>query len=884
MSSCCSCSTNPTRASDASCEAPMERAGDWMRLVFAALVAAQSMIFGLAVSISPPEGTARLVLHWTLAASAVVVFLLVGGPVVRAAWAGLRARRVVMEQLFLAGILGAFFASLQCTLTGVGDVYYEVVAILLAIYTFGQLLGEQRRQAALSAAQELGAEFAHCERLRPGGGLEEVPVEAIAVGDVVRVAAGAGIPVDGVVQTGVAFVRESALTGEAFPVVKRAGDTVWAGSYCVDQGLEIRAQSAGRGRTLDGLLNAVRQAQAGRSRLQREADRLVAWFLPIVMVVAGLTFAGWTWASGWQVGLFHALAVLVVACPCSMGLATPIGIWATLGALVRRGLVVRDSELVEALGRADTVVFDKTGTLGEERLELVDFVAWPEESREEILRRVAVVEGGSNHPIARSFRQAKAAGEEFCASMEVLPGIGLAGVVDGVRVAVGNAGLWSGARETPSEVGRLRSLLREGTEGSHEVWVRQDGRVVGLGVLREKLRDSARPALVALQEAGLRVVVMTGDRAEAAARHGFEECWAGLSATEKAEKVRSLQAEGRRVLFVGDGVNDAPAMAEATGAIAIGQASALARETAPGTLVHEDLQVLPYAVERCRATLRAIRRNLGFAAIYNVVGIALAAAGVIHPVVAALLMLGSSLTVTWRALRETQEEKILPQRSPSRPKKAISPAAGLVALPKWAVWALAAAILVQGPVVAYLGGFRGTTALGFVLLFASAGLLVAAWGRVRVWTRPAAMATSMFGLGGLLMLVGWWMDAGFAAVVRDGVCLCGCASSGMGWGLFLQPNWMLAGMVVASLPTVRLEPVTGTSQRWICWAAGLAGMIFGMEISALLMALVPVTEAAAGLHFFATYGVMVLGMTWGMFAACQMWLRWQEKKRSTEND
>lgn len=855
----------------------MERAGDWMRLVFAGLVAAQSMIFGLAVSISPPEGTARLVLHWTLAASAVVVFALVGGPVVRAAWAGLRARRVVMEQLFLAGILGAFFASLHCTLTGVGDVYYEVVAILLAIYTFGQLLGEQRRRAALSAAQELGAEFARCERV-VAGGTEEVAVEEIVPGDLVRVVAGGGIPVDGVVRSGVAFVRESALTGEAFPVVKRAGDAVWAGSYCVDQGLEITARSAGRGRTLDALLRAVRRAQEGKSRLQREADRLVAWFLPVVMVVAVLTFAGWTWAAGWQVGLFHALAVLVVACPCSMGLATPIGIWATLGALVRRGLVVRDSELIEALGRADTVVFDKTGTLGEERLELVDFVTLPGEDRETILRRVAAVEGGSQHPIARGFRDAGAHAEEFCRETRLLPGVGLEGTVDGLPVAVGNAGLWPAGRGVPAEATELRHLVRGGTDGSHEVWVRQGGRIVGLGLLREKLRESAQPALAALRDAGLRVIVMTGDRAEAAARHGFAECLAGLSATEKADRVRALQAEGRRVLFVGDGVNDAPAMAEATGAVAVGQASALARETAPGLLVHEDLQVLPQAVARCRRTLRAIRRNLGFAAIYNVIGISLAAAGVIHPVVAALLMLASSLTVTWRALRETREEDLPATVRKSSARGSLARDAASVLLPRWAVWALAATIVLQGPVVAYLGGFGGTTALGFLFLFAATGLVVAALGQTRAWTRPAAMATSMFGLGGLLMLVGWWMDAGFGAVVRNGVCLCGCARSDMGWGLFLQPNWMLVGMVAASLPALRLEPAGDAKRRWLCWAAGLVGMILGMEISALLMALIPVVEAAAGLHFFATYGVMVLGMTWGMFAACQLWLRWREKE------
>lgn len=867
-----------------------------MRLVFAALVAAQSMIFGLAVSMSPPEGMARTVLHAALAGSAILVFVLVGGALLRTAWSALQQGRIVMEQLFLLGIGGAFFASLHCSLTGTGDVYYEVVAILLAIYTFGQLIGAQRREAALAAARSLGAEFAECERRGADGASELIPSALVQPGDVILVAAGAGVAVDGRVRHGTAFVRESALTGESFPVVKRPGDRVLAGSHCLDQALEIVATAPGGERSLDRLLASVRQAQGQKTHLQQEADRLVTWFLPAVLAVSVLTFCYWTWQTGWEVGLFNALAVLVVACPCSMGLATPIGIWAALSALARRGVVVQDAELVENLGRCEVVVFDKTGTLGEEQLEVVDFVVAEGVDREELLRGVAAVEAASNHPIARAFRRADV---PPAGSSKLIPGVGLAGEWQGEKLLVGNYGvvehLFEAAEQKEaSVVASFRSALRGDGVGSHEVWVAQAGRLVGLGLLRERLRESTPATLRRLQDLGIRCVVMTGDQRAVAESHGFAEVVAEMTAEEKAQRVRDLEEQGKRVLFVGDGINDAPAMAAASASLALGAGSELARETASGRLMTTDLRVVAVAIERGRRTLESIRRNLVFAAIYNIVGMSLAAAGVIHPVVAALLMLVSSFTVTCQALRgaqegsegkdECDEKKGVTRWARSHQGEGEGSNRWGAILGLWksgwsgprrlggrATLLLVLGVVLQGVGVAYLGGFSGEIAGAMMVLFAVTGGVLG-W---LLWRRPlnggTGMLLTMFSWGGLLMLVGWWADAGFSAVVRNGICLCGCADSGMGWGLFLQPNWMLAGMLVAAIPSFVFETGGGVRSRWSCWLAGLVGMILGMELSALLMALVPVTVPSAGAHFFATYAVMVLGMTWGMFAACRLW-------------
>jgi len=629
---CCACSNpHPTAVP----------AGEWFRLAVAGLVAGQSMVFGLAVNISPPTGTARLIIHSVLAASAIAVFLLAGLPIWHSAVAALVRGKVVIEQLFLLGIAGAFGASVHSTITGFGHIYYEVVAILVAIYTFGKLIGEKRRSAALEAARSLAGEFDTCERLKEDGKTETVRAGDIAVGDTLIVRAGGGIPVDGVIFEGVGFVQETALTGEPFPVVKRPGDSVLAGCYSVDACFSIRASAAGNARRLDALIASVRAAQDRPSDLQREADRIVAWFLPAVVVISVATFVFWTWSESWIAGLFNALAVVVVACPCSMGLATPVGIWSALGALAARGVIPRDSNLIERIASVDTVVFDKTGTLGEEELERVDFVNDATENRPELLAAVAALEASSNHPVARAFRMPGIAPVPSSS----IPGAGIEGIVDGVLTCVGNFEI-----VPPDQRAAARALAPE-LKGvsSHLVYVVRNSRLAGVASLREKLRDTAREAIREIESLGLRCLVMTGDRAEAAALHQLPDVHAGMTPTGKAEMVAELKSRGRKILFVGDGVNDAPAMSEADVSFSIVSGSAFARESSAADI--SDLCAIPFAIDRCRRAVGSIRGNLIFAAAYNAVGISLAATGILHPVAAALLMLASSFTVTWRALR-----------------------------------------------------------------------------------------------------------------------------------------------------------------------------------------------------------------------------------------
>jgi heavy metal translocating P-type ATPase len=861
MSACC----HSNLCSDDDDSRLQKDARRWLLLGIAGLLAAQAMIFSLAVNLSPVTGTARWIIHGALAASALGVFFLAGLPVLRESWQAARRGLLVFEQLFLAGMFGAFAASVHSSITGEGHIYYEIVAVLVAIYTFGTLLAQRRRSALQDSIRRLGAAFDTCERITCCGRRELVPVDKISAGDHVFVAAGQGIPVDGQIAEGTAMVSEAALTGEPYPVVKRAGDDVLAGSRVEDSSVIVSANSAGRSRRLDSLLQSVEEARRRPAHIQREADRLVTWFLPTVMLVSVLTTIGWTLHSGWIIGVFNGLAVLLIACPCSMGLATPVAIWSALASLAKRGLFARSGDTIEELARTDTAVFDKTGTLSESEARLVDFVCAPGFDRRQLRQQIAAIEAGSTHPIARAFRTtANHAPPLLARDLHVLPGQGIEGTLpDGSIMQIGNSTILG----TSDEPSALRSLLPPIADG-HEIFILLNGTLCGLAVLRESLRDTARDSMEQMKNLGIRTIVMTGDQARNAERFNFDECFAGLSPERKLEEIVKLKNAGRTVLFIGDGINDSPAMAASSASIALTSGSELPRETASAELAGLDLRSIPTAISLCRATLRAIRRNLAFAAAYNVIGISLAAAGLLHPIAAALIMLVSSMTVTWRVLHETSDNALAKSSARAAAKK--SPAGPGWNFPKLERTVFACALAAQGPAIAWLGGFGAVPAFGFIALFLSAAVIVLLWSRQRVWSAPARMTMAMFSVGGLAMLAGWCADAGFAAVVRDGVCLCGCAKSNMGLGLLINFTWMDASMLVAALPGLFLERETARSisGRVWCWIAGLIGMFAGMELGALALAGLPVTNPSA--QFFLTYAAMVGGMCLGMLAGCEL--------------
>ena len=637
----------------------------WWRVGVGLLIAANSMTLSLAINTSEATLPEQRMVHTVLFALALLSLVILGWPLAKNAARAAAERRITIEAMFLTGIVGALAGSSTAAITGTGDSYFEIVTIMLVVYAFGQQLTGQVQQRALRAAVDWAPELGRALVLDDDGRLVETPVSELGVGSLIVVPPGQLVSADGVVEAGEAFVREAELTGEPFVTVKRAGDTVWAGTHCVDAALRIRTTSEGSGRRIDRILGAVDSARSVPSTLQAQADRLVACFLPVVLVMAGLTLIGWTWLEGWEAGLFNAMAVLLVACPCALGLATPLALWVAVARLASRGLVVVSGDAVEALSQVTAVVFDKTGTLTEPRTRLVDMVVAPPEgmSGRQLLAMVESVQRVSHHPVSEAFSGlAQGVVEPWVvAELEILPGTGVQAVVAGTGVDRRSFTIVIGAADRLDlQEDHSWSLLRDRLEGeptAREIAVVIDGLAVAAAQVDESLHSSWPDALETLRREKFHTAVLTGDSGERARHIGADEVAAGLGPEEKLARVEGWRADGVRVLFVGDGLNDAAAMAASDVSIAVAAGSDLASEVADIVWHGEDLRSIPWALELSGSTVKTIRSNLILAAGYNTVGIALAVAGVLHPVAAALLMTCSSVVVTWRATGGLQQDQ-----------------------------------------------------------------------------------------------------------------------------------------------------------------------------------------------------------------------------------
>lgn len=639
----------------------------WLRIGAGAAIAAQAMVFSLAVNLSEIAGWAYAVVHGILIFSAIGALAFLGGDLVRSAWDSLRERKVSIDLLFLVTLAGALAGSLISTFTHAGSVYYEVVAILIVVHTTGKMLGARSRVAALRAADETSEKFERCDVVQADGSVLSVQVGQVQAGMLVRVAPGGPIAVDGEIVSGRGYVQETSMTGEWRPEPRGPEDRVLAGTYSVDGSFEIRA--SGGSRKLDEILATVREARLAPSRLQQQADRLMMWFLPLVVGVSAATFFWWTTHGPWERALFNAMAVLLVACPCAMGLATPVAVWGGLARLAGIGLVARTGDFLDILAQADILYIDKTGTLSTDALSVREWRIETAFGEHEAWLKAAVgaIETGLKHPVAEALAEVcnviryKQSGTVFqvlrVKNRRIVPGLGVEAEVAGpdgnfVSVAVGEAALGSRAEAgTPTKSSNLCHLLDD-NRPEKAVCIFVDGKLVAIGMLEERWRAGMAEALEELRERGIAVTVLSGDsRAGEALSDLSVAVQAGLTPAQKLVQVEQAVRSGRTVVFVGDGINDAAAMSMAHASVAMRSGAELARASSMAVFVGDDLRFLPRAIKLARVVRNNIRRNLLFAAGYNLAGMALAAAGMLHPVAAALLMLGSSMFVSVGALR-----------------------------------------------------------------------------------------------------------------------------------------------------------------------------------------------------------------------------------------
>ena len=610
--------------------------------------------FGLATMLGP---------WWQLALATPVQFGL-GWRFYRAGFKAALAGSGNMDLLVALGTSAAYGLSVWMMWRHAGHgaphLYFEASAVVITLVLLGKWLEARAKRQTTDAIRALNALRPATAHVRRNGVETELPIAQVRVGDSVLVRPGERVPVDGVVSEGRSHVDESHITGESRPVVKAPGAAVTGGSINAEGLLCITTRAVGAETTLARIIRLVESAQAAKAPIQKTVDRVSAVFVPVVLGIALLTGAGWLLVGGpWEQALINAVAVLVIACPCALGLATPTAIMAGTGVAAMHGILIRDALALELAHSVTTVVFDKTGTLTEGRPSVVSIQAAPGHDADEVLRLAAALQQGSDHPLARAVMD-KARAEHVAVPVALgsttLSGRGVEAQVDGARLLLGSARLLKEMGLAPGALTAAAQPLQD--EGRTLSWlIREQGgaaELLGLLAFGDRIKASAAPAVARLRTLGINTVMLSGDNAGSAAavagELGIGEYRAEVLPADKAVAVQALRAAGAVVAMVGDGINDAPALAAADVGIAMGGGTDVAMEAAGITLMRGDLGLVADALSVSRRTHRKIRQNLFWAFAYNVVGIPLAALGLLSPVIAGAAMAFSSVSVVGNAL------------------------------------------------------------------------------------------------------------------------------------------------------------------------------------------------------------------------------------------
>ena len=617
--------------------------------------------------------------NWLQLMLATPVVLWAGWPFFERGWASLKTRNLNMFTLIAMGTGVAWIYSVVGTIwpglfpptmrgpTGAVAIYFEAAAVITVLVLLGQVLELRAREqtsGAIKALLDLSPKMAR--RIRADGSDEDVSLEAVVAGDRLRVRPGERVPVDGEIVEGRSSIDESMMTGESMPLTKAAGDKAFGGTMNRSGGFVMRAEKVGRDTVLAQIVQMVAQAQRSRAPIQRLADQVAGWFVPAVIAVALLAFVVWSlWGPEPRLtyGLIAAVSVLIIACPCALGLATPMSIMVGVGRGAQSGVLIKNAEALERLEKVDTLVVDKTGTLTEGKPSVVTIKMAGGFTESELLRLTASLERSSEHPLAAAIVRAATERELPLAQPETFEspiGKGVVGTVEGRKLVIGNRQIMTEAGIGTGSLDGAADDLRK--DGATAIYVAIDGTAAGIIAIADPIKATTPAAIAALQAAGVRVVMLTGDNATTARavaqKLGIADVEADVLPEDKSKVVERLRADGRVVAMAGDGVNDAPALAAADVGIAMGTGTDVAKESAGVTLLKGDLNGIVRARHLSAATMANIRQNLFFAFIYNAAGVPVAA-GVLYPlfglllspIIAAAAMALSSASVIGNALR-----------------------------------------------------------------------------------------------------------------------------------------------------------------------------------------------------------------------------------------
>ena len=644
----------------------------WWTLPLTAVVAFLSMV-GHRLNLMD-----MTVQSWIELALSLPIVLWAGWPFFSRGWQSVVNRSPNMWTLISLGTGSAFVYSVVATSVpqvfpisfismGRVAVYFEAAAVIISLTLLGQILELKARSKTSTAIKSLlGLAPKTARRIQADGSESDVPLTHVHVGDLLRIRPGEKIPVDGRVTEGGSAVDESMLTGEPIPVTKRVGDQLMGATLNTYGALVMRSEKVGSSTVLSQIVQMVAQAQRSKAPMQRMADTVAAWFVMAVVAAAVLTFLGWGFFGpepSWVYALINAVSVLIIACPCALGLATPMSIMVATGQGAKHGVLFRDAAAIENFKQVDTLLIDKTGTLTQGRPVFDRSVAAPGFDESEVLRLAASLDQGSEHPLAEAIVSAAHKRQLVLGTPEHFnsaSGIGVMGQVDGVQLALGNAAWMKQQGVSVQALAAQAESMR--SEGASVMYLAHNGQLMGLLAVSDPIKPSTQGALATLKAEGLRIVMATGDglsTARSVGRQlGINEVYGEVTPAEKLALVEKLQKEGRVVAMAGDGINDAPALAKADVGIAMGTGTDVAMNSAQVTLLKGDLQGIVVARELSKSTVRNMKQNLAFAFLYNALGIPLAAGllypftgWLLSPMIAALAMSLSSVSVIGNALR-----------------------------------------------------------------------------------------------------------------------------------------------------------------------------------------------------------------------------------------
>lgn len=593
--------------------------------------------------------------YFQLALATPVQFI-AGARFYKGAYKSLRGGGANMDVLIVMGTSAAFFYSVYHTLAGIPEYYYESSAMIITLILLGKYLEAIAKGKTSEAIKKLMGLQAKTARVERDGQVADIPMEEVLVGDIIVVRPGEKIPVDGVITDGQSTIDESMLTGESIPVDKHIGDEVIGATINNQGALKFRATKVGKDTALAQIIKLVEDAQGSKAPVQRLADQISGVFVPVVVVIALITFLVYTFGlKDFNQGLISAVAVLVIACPCALGLATPTAIMVGTGKGAENGILIKGGEHLEKAHKLEVVVLDKTGTITKGQPEVTDIIALGQ-SEDEVLRFAAIAEMSSEHPLGASIvKDARAKNIELKdpEKFQSITGHGIYSKIDDKDIYVGNRKLM---REQKVEIDHIEDqLVVLENQGKTAMLIAIEGKIGGIIAVADTVKESSREAINQLKEMDIEIYMITGDNlrtAEAIAEQvGITNVLAEVLPEDKAAQVEKLKAEGKSVGMVGDGINDAPALASADIGFAIGTGTDVAMEAADITLIKGDLREIPTAIHLSKRTMRTIKQNLFWAFAYNTVGIPIAALGLLNPMVAGAAMAFSSVSVLSNSLR-----------------------------------------------------------------------------------------------------------------------------------------------------------------------------------------------------------------------------------------